>query len=794
MRSVIALAIVALLAGGAQAKSTRERCTTGRFMITGAASILGQQGDPHGPLVLSGGRVALGPSCRAVRARLSGSKRGTEVRARWPKGACDGLGGPLRLEARIPSGCASMSGVLKTVKPRRSEPLTSLASACGDGIVDPGNDETCDGAGCGAGEVCDRCRCIALPPPTVVTTSTSTTSPTSSSTTTSVTVSSTTSTQPATTTTTTPTSSSTTTTRPLSVARRWDDQALEAIRRDTPRPTVHARNLFHLSVAMWDAWAAFDVTADQYMVQERAMAADVEAARREAISYAAYRVLSERYAHSPGAAASRASFDELLAALGYDENNTSTTGDSPAALGNRIAAAVLSYGYSDGANEGPLHTYADPSYTPVNAPLVVKLPIIEMIDPSRWQPLALDYFVTQNGLVEPISSQVFIGSQWGAVKPFGLTRSDPADIYLDPGAPPAFGGSTHDEFREQAIDVLRKSSQLTPDDGVVIDVSPGAAGNNALGTDTGAGHPVNPVTGAPYAPNLVKRGDWARVLAEYWADGPHSETPPGHWNVIANDVTDRLPEKRIGGTGPLLGDLEWDVKLYLALNGAVHDAAIGCWGTKRHYDTARPISMIRYLAKLGQSSDPMLPRYHPLGLPLVPGFIELITGDTTAPGARHASLVGFEDEIAVRAWPGQPAIPLLQYSGAQWVLGRKWLPYQKNTFVTPAFASYTSGHSTYSRASAEVLTVFTGSAFFPGGLGEFTARRDTYLTFELGPSQDVQLQWATYYDAADQAGQSRLWGGIHIAADDFGGRRMGSRVGLDAVALAQRYFDGTALP
>ena len=39
--------------------------------------------------------------------------------------------------------------------------------------------------------------------------------------------------------------------------------------------------------------------------------------------------------------------------------------------------------------------------------------------------------------------------------------------------------------------------------------------------------------------------------------------------------------------------LEWDVKLYLALNGAVHDAAIAAWGAKRHYDSARPISMIR---------------------------------------------------------------------------------------------------------------------------------------------------------------------------------------------------------
>lgn len=130
--------------------------------------------------------------------------------------------------------------------------------------------------------------------------------------------------------------------------------------------------------------------------------------------------------------------------------------------------------------------------------------------------------------------------------------------------------------------------------------------------------------------------------------------------------------------------------------------------------------------------------------------------------------------------------------GAQWVLAINRVPYQKKTFVTPAFAAYTSGHSTYSRSAAEVLTRFTGSSYFPGGLGQFTAAKDAYLTFERGPSEPVTLQWARYQDAADQAGQSRLWGGIHVAGDDFGGRRMGSEIGPAAYELATRYFAGSA--
>ena len=71
--------------------------------------------------------------------------------------------------------------------------------------------------------------------------------------------------------------------------------------------------------------------------------------------------------------------------------------------------------------------------------------------------------------------------------------------------------------------------------------------------------------------------------------------------------------------------LEWDVKLYLALNGAVHDAAVAAWGLKGHYDSVRPISMIRYMGGKGQSSDPDGPSYDPEGLPLEDGLIEVIT-------------------------------------------------------------------------------------------------------------------------------------------------------------------------
>ena len=574
-----------------------------------------------------------------------------------------------------------------------------------------------------------------------------------------------------------------------SVARVWDEALLDAIRRDVPAPTVHARNLFHTSAAMWDAWAAYDPQADGYFVHEKLQADDVLAAREAAISYAAYRVLLWRYSRAAGL---QETFDELtdtMRSLCYRIDYVSTEGDSPAALGNRIAAAAIAYGARDGSLED--QRYVDTDYKPVNAPLVVAEPGAQMTDPNRWQPLALAQIVAQNGLPIPGNVQRFVGPHWGHVKGFALPPA--ADgTPIDPGPPPRLG-ETDAAFERAAVEVIRDSSYLDPSDGVQIDIGPGALGDNTLGTNDGDGHDLNPATGEPYDPDMVLRGDYARALAQFWADGPASETPPGHWNTVANDVSDTLGFRfRIGGTGPEVDRLEWDVKLYFALNGAVHDAAVAAWGLKGSYDSVRPISMIRYMAGLGQSSDPDAPSYDPQGLPLAPGLVEVVTERSSAPGARLEHLAGHDGEIAIRAWRGNPEDPATQTAGVGWIIATEWVPFQLSTFVTPAFAGYVSGHSTFSRAAAEVLTSITGTPYFPGGLFESTVPAES-LQVELGPSRDVVLEWATYYDAADQAGVSRLYGGIHIAADDFGGRRIGSECGKEAWALARRYFDGSAL-
>jgi len=595
-----------------------------------------------------------------------------------------------------------------------------------------------------------------------------------------------------------------------SVARNWNKQNLNAIRLDVPHPPVHARNLFHVSVAMWDAWAAFDDVAIGYLHNELAVVSDVkgdgidsmdvEMAREEAISFAAYRVLRSRYQNSVGADVTKDALINQMVTLGYDESNNSTEGDSPAALGNRIANTVLSFSWNDGSGEA--ENYVDLTYVPENDALPLDEPRFTLLttsDPSRWQPLAFgDFALTQNG-IETDLIQTFQGSQWFMVRPFAVRRKSPGGLYDDPGPPPILGASGDQKFKDNINQVIRYSSWLDPRDQVEMNISPQVYANNSLGRMEGKGHGNNPVTGDPYQDNRVLRADYGRVIAEFWADGPESETPPGHWNVVANEVADHpKTTRRIEGRGPVVNDLEWDVKCYFAMNGAQHDAATAAWTCKRIYDYGRPISMCRYMGSMGQSTDKGSSgtfaelTYDPEGLKLEAGVVEIVTPETSLPGERHEHLSLSIGSIAIYAWSGEPEDPESDLGGVSWIPAMNWLPYQRDTFVTPAFPSYVSGHSCFSRAGAEVMTKMTGSPYFPGGFKEYLIPKGS-LEFEYGPTEDVKLQWASYYDASDEAGVSRLWGGIHVSADDLPGRVMGSRVGLRAYELAKKYWDGSII-
>ncbi len=615
-----------------------------------------------------------------------------------------------------------------------------------------------------------------------------------------------------------------------SIARKWNEEVLESIRNDFARPTVHARNLYHTSLAMYDAWAIFEPDAEPYLIGKTVkdftvgfiapdLPEDIDAAREEVISYAMYRLIKFRFRNAPGKFTILENIGELMGELGYDTLVTSTQYHCGyAQLGNYIAEQVIAFGAEDFSNE--LEDYANLFYEPVNPELrLTRGGNLDIVDLNRWQPLAFGQFIDQAGNPIGQGTPEFVGAEWGRVTPFSLSDDDlkintrdgnEYYVYHDPG-PPALIDVTDvnglDDFYKWNFSLVSVwSSHLSSSDSTVWDISPGASGNIQFyptiiedypdfynfydGGDPGQGRALNPTTGQPYEPNLVLRGDYTRVLAEFWADGPDSETPPGHWFTILNEINDHpMMEKKFMGVGEVLDDLEWDVKAYLALGGTMHDVAVSVWGIKGWYDYIRPISAIRGMAEKGQSSDLSLPNFNPQGLPLIPGYIELVEeGDLLAGG--------FDENIGkvkLKAWrgPGFVPNPIIDEAGVDWILAENWWPYQRPTFVTPPFAAYVSGHSTFSRAAAEVLTAFTGDEYFPGGLGIFPAFQDNFLVFEKGPSEYIRLEWATYRDAADQCSLSRIWGGIHPPIDDLRGRVIGTIIGQDAFAYAKEIFEAT---
>ena len=183
--------------------------------------------------------------------------------------------------------------------------------------------------------------------------------------------------------------------------------------------------------------------------------------------------------------------------------------------------------------------------------------------------------------------------------------------------------------------------------------------------------------------------------------------------------------------------LDDDVKMFFVLSNAIFDAGIAAWDAKRTYDSARPITAIPFLFR----------------------------GKT------------------IRAWGG-PGKGTVEMDGSQWI------PYQAATFPTPPFPDYVSGHSTYSAAAARILELWTGSDHF----GDAITLPAGSSKIEPGktPTRAVTLQWITFTDAADEAGMSRRYGGIHFREADLSGRLLGRIVASAAWQKAKGYFDGSA--
>ena len=357
--------------------------------------------------------------------------------------------------------------------------------------------------------------------------------------------------------------------------------------------------------------------------------------------------------------------DELLTSLGYNPANTSTTGNTPSAIGNLAGKAVMDYRRGDGSNQA--NNYADTTgYTPKNTWHTIT-------DPWHWQPLCVPNASPPPGseLCPGGAVQKAATPQWGTI--------------------PMFGGQQASRLRVNGPPKNADGSYSTADIPVAI----------------------------ADAANLT---DAEKATAEYWADGPKSEFPPGHTAIFAQAISRKNSHT-----------LDTDAKMFMLVGNAMMDAGIAAWYQKYKYDSARNITLIRYF---------------------------------------------YKDQL-VNSWLGPN-------QGFGDVPGQQWRPYQATNVVTPPFPEYVSGHSTFTSAGSRILGMFNGDPFgatvlIPAGSSKFESNT---------PASDVTLSFPTFTQAADQAGLSRRYGGIHLQTGDIHGRALGVQVAGFVWSMGQNYING----
>ena len=449
----------------------------------------------------------------------------------------------------------------------------------------------------------------------------------------------------------------------------WNQALTAAIAASSHPPTVAARALSMVYEAVYNAWAAYGNIAAFTLplpgLRYRPRAEWKTANKAIAVGYAAYGVLVDLYPDP----ARRKTFDDALTQTLAGLQLGTQEAVAAMQLGTAAAVALLQARWPDGSNQrGDLApgSYADwTGYAPVNGlySVVNPPPWPYKVDyPLRWRPLQV---VSAQGVA---SDQHFVTPHWGRVRSFSL--------------------SSGDVFRPAFISPLGAS--VAEMNQLIVEM------NQLIAFSAGL-------------------NDATKAQVDFFANNPGSVTPPGQWSKFAE-----LVSANDGNT------LDQDVVLFFVLGQAMLDASIACWEAKRFYDSARPVTAIRY----------------------------------------------FYGGQTLQAWGGLG-------SGTQAIPGENWLPYQRPTVPSPAFPEFCSGHSTFSAAAAACIAALRGSdsislAFtFPAGGIPFDP---------TVPAAPVVLRWSSLSALADAAGLSRRLGGIHFEQGDLKGRALGRQVAQAVLA------------
>jgi hypothetical protein len=510
----------------------------------------------------------------------------------------------------------------------------------------------------------------------------------------------------------------------------WDDQLLDVIRAypAATGPTITARAMGVLHTATYDAWAAYDPTAKVTRPDGPAQQTNGNTLpnKSEAISYAAYKALNDLFPPSQfpcipascptDGTATYLTPDYLLRSLTYNPANTTPasptdTAATPAAVGNLAAQAVLDYRHNDGSNQlgNDLNGTPGVPYSDTTVPHYQSLNTWKSLTPNpdplldgkwHWQPLCV---LTAAGVAahsppirDPNADECADG-----------TSTTPSHYALQNPLTPQWGNIT--PFSNLNETVYKAMVPGPP--------------KNADGT-----YSTKDITTA--LADTSNLSDASKAKAEYWADGPRSEFPPGHMGVFAQFIC-----RKFGN------NLDSDTKLFFMLGNAMMDGSIAAWWQKYKWDFVRPVTAIREYYK----NQP------------------------------------------INSWLGPNTDASTGNFGT--VPGQNWMPYQALTVVTPPFPEYVSGHSTFSAAGATMLALANGSDTFGGSI-TIKAGSSKIEPNENIPAADVQLSWPTFTDASNEAGMSRRYGGIHFYSGDMNGRAVGRQVAQYVYSKAQSYIKG----
>ncbi len=507
----------------------------------------------------------------------------------------------------------------------------------------------------------------------------------------------------------------------------WDQVVQAVVAELAVGPTLAARSYALLHTAIYDAWASFDADAARVSIDiegDNIRFADPEPEIQEAAMHvAAHHVLTALFPEKAGV------FDTVLAQrLELDEVPVTA-----AAAGMDAAEDLLHYRAGELARAADT---ADP-YSPVNAG-----PDAERVDIARWTP------VPQGVLSDtPDELQTFLTPEFRVLEGFGLPERPDGTTDFEatrPEGPEPFFTTAQ---QGASLDVEARTVTLAAE--AEIAGRAYAAGETVAVDKALIGPVINPDF-IRQAEDIVAASagltEREKLVAEFWEDGKGTSFPPGTWMTFAQYVSERDDH-----------GIAEDALLFMTMGNAVFDAAIATWDAKVHFDYARPVTVIRDLGALGLIGEP---------------GTDALTGET---GYVIEAYAGLDPETG-------------ESLGTRTILAENFITYQlPGGEFSPPFAEYTSGHSTFSAAGAEVLRAFTGSDSFGASvtLAPGTSDFDPAL-----PAQETIFAWDTFSEAAEGAGLSRIYGGIHFEDGDLDGRATGETYGADAYDLGTRFAEG----